>query len=306
MVRSRNILLIFALLIHPQIGTAQDVGAPSVLTPPGVLLAPSEQSSTLPSPIEDSEVDVAVENLTEPEAKFIKVTPEVRSAWYQPSHWFGPAPWDIGFELGLNGSDGINETFSMRTGGHLRRKTDFWKIDTSISYHKNTSNKLETQNDAKFDARFDRALGKSPWSLFLLTNVLYDEFQPFDIRFALNSGVGYQFIDTDQIDLIGRFGGGTSREFGGPDVHWTQEALFGTEYEHKLSKTQRLTAKADYFPVWKDFDEYRIVSDLGWEIDLDRPKNVSLRLSVQDRYDSTSNGTEPNNLDYAVLLIWGL
>ena len=48
------------------------------------------------------------------------------------------------------------------------------------------------------------------------------------------------------------------------------------------------------------------MTDLGWQIDLDRPKNVSVKLSLVDRYDSTPDGVEPNNFDYAVLLIWGL
>jgi hypothetical protein len=33
---------------------------------------------------------------------------------------------------------------------------------------------------------------------------------------------------------------------------------------------------------------------------------MSLKLSVIDRHDSTPDGAEPNNLDYAVLLIWRL
>jgi hypothetical protein len=69
---------------------------------------------------------------------------------------------------------------------------------------------------------------------------------------------------------------------------------------------QKLTAKVDYFPEWEDFAQYRVVGDFGYQIDLDRPKNVSLKLSLIDRYDSTPNGAEPNNLDYSVLMIWKL
>ena len=37
---------------------------------------------------------------------------------------------------------------------------------------------------------------------------------------------------------------------------------FGLEYDHELSKTQRLSAKVDTFPEWEDFDLYRIVNHL--------------------------------------------
>jgi len=226
--------------------------------------------------------------------------------WYEPNYWFGPAPWDIGFELGLNGVEGINQALSTRVGGHLKRETKFWKLDTSLVYNKNSANHVETQNNALLDVRVDRLLGESPWTLFFLNQELYDEFQAFDLRVSVNSGLGYQWIDTKTIDLLTRFGAGASKEFGGPDDRWAQEALFGLDYEHQLTHSQRLTAKVDYYPEWKDFEKYRVVTNLGWEIDLDRPKNVSLKFSIIDRYDSTPNGVDPNELNYAALLIWGL
>ena len=226
--------------------------------------------------------------------------------WYEPRYWFGPAPWAIRYELGINGSKGENGTFSMRTGGDIKRETERWKVDSSISYYQNRANRVETQNNAKFDSRLDRLLGDSPWTLYFLTNLLYDKFQPFDMRLALNTGIGYHFLDLPEWKLLGRLGIGASREFGGPDDHTSQELLFGLDYEHHLSKMQRLTAKVDYFPEWNDFNQYRVVSDLSWEIDLDRPDNVSLKLSLQDRYDSTAGDVAPNLFNYAVLMIWSL
>jgi putative salt-induced outer membrane protein YdiY len=149
-------------------------------------------------------------------------------------------------------------------------------------------------------------LDKSAWTLYVLNQILYDEFQPFDSRVAVNSGVGYKWVDTDDFNLIGRFGAGTSREFGGADDQWKAEALFGLDYEYLISEKQRFTIKVDYFPEWKDFGLYRVVSDAGWEIDLDKPKNMSLRFTVNDRYDSTPNGVSPNLVNYAVLLNWKL
>jgi len=226
--------------------------------------------------------------------------------WYHLAYWFGPTPWDIGFELGINGAEGINETLSFRTGGHLKRETDFWKFDTTLVYNKNSANGLETQNNALLDVRVDRKLGESPWSLYFLNQELYDEFQAYDLRVSANTGLGYQFIDTQHLDLVGRFGAGASREFGGPDDSTAYEALFGFEYDHELTRAQRLSAKVDYFPEWEDFSRYRVVTDVGWEIDLDRPSNMSLKFSIIDRYDSTPNGADPNEINYSVLLIWGI
>ena len=106
--------------------------------------------------------------------------------------------------------------------------------------------------------------------------------------------------------VIGRFGAGTSREFGGPDERWVPEALFGLEYDYKISGCQNIYAKADYFPDWEDFDSYRLVTDVGWELLLDAESNLNLKISVIDQYDSTPNGAEPILLNYAILLLWKL
>jgi hypothetical protein len=103
--------------------------------------------------------------------------------------------------------------------------------------------------------------------------------------------------------LIGRLGGGTSREFGGPDDRWVPESLLGVEYNRQLFQTQKLYAKLDYFPEWDQAGEFRIVADAGWEIELVQPSNLSLKLSANDRYDSTPNGAEPHLVNYSVLLL---
>jgi len=300
------LLAVALLLAESQFACAQEVIAPPVFAPPTALPAVMTDEPSQSTPALHPLADVVVETHSTPQTDLLNLTSTAETMWYQPTYWFGPAPWDIGLELGLNGSEGINQSLSMRAGGHLKRKTDFWKFDTSLAYNKNSANGIETQNNALLDVRVDRLLGESPWTLFFLNQDLYDEFQAFDLRVSLNTGIGYQLLDTENKNLISRFGAGTSREFGGPDDSWAQEALFGLDYEHKLTSTQRLTAKVDYFPEWEDFSRYRVVTDIGWEIDLDQPRNMSLKFSINDRYDSTPNGAEPNELNYAVLLIWGL
>ena len=289
-------------------GVAQEPVLPGVLPPPGSELSGLPSDPVLPKSAVEAPSSSTPELVPGPKVidSAVLVDPilDPLPEWYEPQYWFGPEPWAIRYELGINGSSSENDTFSMRTGGDIKRKTEFWKMDSSISYFKNSSNQVETQNNAKLDSRIDRLLGKSPWTLYFLTNVLYDKFQSFGMQLSLNTGVGFQFVDTPALNLLGRFGAGASREFGGIDDRTPQELLLGLDYEYQLSKMQRLTAKADYYPEWNDFNQYRMVSDFGWEIDLDQPKNVSLKLSIQDRYDSTSGTIAPNQFNYSVLMIW--
>lgn len=287
--------------------TAQEV-APGVLPPPGspVELPPLFGFPEVPA-VETETIEGALNDGTQvlsdsPEL----ITPPEAYEWYEWSYWFGPAPWDIGVNFGLNGSEGENRSQSIASGGYVKRDSDTWTLDSKISYNMTAANSIETQNNALVDARVDRKLDKSPWSLYILNQTLYDEFQPFDLRVSVNSGVGYKWVDLENFNLIGRFGGGTSREFGGPDDEWKAEALLGLDYEYLISEKQRFTMKVDYFPEWEDFGQYRVISDAGWEIDLDKPKNMSLRFTVNDRYDSTPNGVAPNLVNYAILLNWKL
>jgi putative salt-induced outer membrane protein YdiY len=302
--------LALVLLAAGPAAHSQDVEGPGVLPPPSWAEAPLDAppaaadqfEQLLPPPVEQAAGESLAANAVEDLAAAITPTP----FWYEPAYWFGPDPWDAGVELGINGSQGNNDVFSMRAGGHLKRVTPRWKLDSSLLYNKNHTNSIETQNNAKHDLRLDRILDNSPWTLFVLENMIYDEFQAYDLQLSLNTGVGYQWLKTPATDFLTRFGAGATREFGGVDNQWKPQALFGLDLTHQLSKTQRLTAKVDYYPEWEEFRNYRVVTDLGWQVDLDRPKNVSLKASVIDRYDSTPNGREANNLDYAVVLIWKL
>jgi putative salt-induced outer membrane protein YdiY len=231
------------------------------------------------------------------------VVPE-EPGWYQPTYWLGPAPWDTGIELGLNGSSGNNESLSLQTGGYIKRESRFSKLDLDVSYNRTTSGGLETQNNAQFDVRNDWLLDdESPWTLFATANVFYDKFQAFDLQTNANTGIGYRFVHQPELDLIGRFGGGASREFGGPDDRWVPESLFGFEYSQHLSAKQKFCGKLDYYPEWEQFGEYRLVADVGWEVELVHPENLSLKIAATDRYDSTPNGVNPHLVNYSVLLL---
>lgn len=224
--------------------------------------------------------------------------------WYRPTRWFGHSPWDTGIELGLNGSTGNNESFSIRTGGYLKRESRFSKLDYSIYYNRTTTGEITTQNNASSDIRNDWTLDDtSPWTLYAKGNVFYDEFQSFDLQTNANTGLGYRIFKDPMVNLTTRFGGGASREFGGPDNEWTPEALFGFEYDQKVNDTQKFVATFEYYPEFADFGKYRMVADGGWEIELVQPSNVSLKISANDRFDSTPNDANAHLVNYSVLLL---
>ncbi len=226
------------------------------------------------------------------------------SAWYSALNWLPWDGWVNSAELGINGSTGNAESFSFQAGARFKRKTDINLMDLRLTHNRTSAASNETQNNALLYADYERFFGDSPWTGFLKNGLEYDEFKAFDLRYNINAGIGYRLFNTKDLQLKGRFGAGTSREFGGPDNRWVPEALFGADYEHQVNKRNKVIAKLDYFPEWTDFDNFRFISDLAWEILLDESGNMSLKLGAMDRYDSTPNGRKPNDLNYTALLLY--
>ncbi len=212
--------------------------------------------------------------------------------------------WEGSFELGLNGSSGNSEIFNFRFGVDGKRKSDFTELTLDLDYKQDSKDSIQTANRLFFDGRNEWLLGASPWSIFLHGTAEYDEFQSFDTRLASDAGFGYQFFKTDITDMKGRIGAGLSHEIGGPTSDTPIEASFGLDYSRKISAKQKFSASVNYFPEFADFMNCRVISKADWELLIDELSNLSLKIGVVDRYDSTPNGAKHNDLDYAVTILW--
>jgi putative salt-induced outer membrane protein YdiY len=223
--------------------------------------------------------------------------------WYQyPQRWI--KGWDSHAEFGLDGSDGNAKTLAMQAGMELKRTTDRYTLGIDINYRQASSRNKTTEQNGRFNINFDRLLGDTAWSAFAKHGMEWDKFKPFDLRLNLNGGVGYYWLRSDTSTLTTRFGAGASREIGAPIDNWIPEAVFGMEAERQLTSRQKLKGKIDYFPAWENFGNYRLVSDVSWEILLDGSENLSLKLAATDRYDSTPQGAKPNDVYYSLLLLY--
>jgi putative salt-induced outer membrane protein YdiY len=215
-----------------------------------------------------------------------------------------PKIWDGNMELGVNGTDGNTETLNIRIGGKVRRKTEANEFKTDITYLRTSSNSVETANRGLGDFRYEHFFADSPWTVFSHANLEYDEFQAWNARLGLDAGMGYRFIKTDDTTLTGRLGAGTSRKFGGDDLEWKPEAVFGAEFDHKISNRQKISMSTDYRPSFDDWGDSHMVTKASWQAMLDDASRLSLKLSATDRYNSIPQGRKPNDVDYGITLLW--
>lgn len=254
---------------------------------------PAPQPLQEPPPQEDF-VDESVEDVVAP-------------PWYTYDVLFDSETWESSFEIGINGTTGNAETMSFRTGAKTKHKTDGHTMTVNFNYARTQADGVETQHNALLGVRSDWDLFlDSLWSMFLKQQTEYDEFKAWDVRLSGNAGLGYFLVKEDNHEFKLRFGGGFSQEIGGPDDDIVPEAVFGSDIETKLTDRQKVEGTFEYFPEWADWNDFRIESKFSWSIQLSTEKNLSLKLSVIDRYDSTPEGRRPNDLDYALLLLWKL
>ncbi|WP_286177361.1 DUF481 domain-containing protein [Stieleria mannarensis] len=270
-----------------------------LMNPPAVTTLPSPPES-VPAPAPSTPIGQAIAS-----GEAVEPAPlaEETESWYQiPWRWVTRG-WENHAELGLDGSSGNSRTLALQTGLEMKRKTDRYTLGIDFDYRKATNRGITTEDNGRLNLDYDRLFEDSRWSAFGKFGAEWDQFKAFDSRLNLNGGLGYHFVRTDDALLATKFGAGASKEIGAPDDAWKPEAVFGAEAEYQLNRYNKMKAKVDYFPAWEDFSDYRLVSDVAWEILLDDTDNLSLKLALTDRYDSTPQGAKPNDVYYSLLLL---
>lgn len=262
--------------------------------PPISVDEPSVDEASTDDPSTGDDVDEAVAEAIAP-------------PWYAYDVIFDSSTWETSFEFGINGTTGNSESMSFRTGADTKHKTDGHTLAADFSYARTQADGKQTQHNAWTTVRGDwDVFNDSLWSLFIKQRTEYDEFKAFDVRVSCNAGLGYFMVKEDDATFKLRFGGGFSQEIGGPADDAVAEAVFGSDIEAKLTDRQKIVGSLEYLPEWEHWDDFRMESKFSWAIQLDAEKKLSLKLSVTDRYDSTPQGDKPNDLDYALLLLWKL
>ncbi|HOU21608.1 MAG: DUF481 domain-containing protein [Kiritimatiellae bacterium] len=151
-----------------------------------------------------------------------------------------------------------------------------------------------TVNNAKAYANVKKTLSPMTYA-YLAGDALFDDIAEIDYRATLGPGLGFYVLKNDKRML--------SLE-GGPTYVWEQvndkrddylALRFAERYTCEISKTARVFQSLEYMPEASDFDNYLLTGEVGAEADIN--DRLSLRVVLQDRYDSTpAAGKDRNDL----------
>ncbi|MFZ5831899.1 MAG: DUF481 domain-containing protein [Planctomycetota bacterium] len=253
----------------------------------------------LPPGIDDAEIVPAGEETPSDEACTPETGPKPAKEARKPD-----TTWERSLEMGVDGSEGNTQSLTFRCGADVKRTTPLNVLALHLDYRKKSSSGRETANRAYFTWRDDFPVPERPYSWFLRGTVEYDEFQTYHLRITAHAGAGYEWLKNEQTKLTSRLGAGFSREVQDPADIYVPEGIVAWELEHKLSSRQKVSGSMEYMPDLSYFASFRMTARAAWEILLDDKSNLSLKLSLLDRYNAQSHGKKPNDLDYAALLLW--
>lgn len=218
------------------------------------------------------------------------------------SFWQG---WKGTVEAGLNGSDGNSENLSARGGLGLKRVTDEMETVAGLSYIYSTSDGIKSKSRGELFIRNDWLFKDSPWGFFAQGKIEFDEFQDWNWRASAFAGPSYTVIKNETTTFRLRAGAGLTREFGGSRNDIIPEALAGFDFTHKFDERQSIFVNYEYLPSLKQFPDYRMNAKAGYEIVVDPSSNMTLRLGVEDRYNSDpGSDRKKNDFEYFALLAW--
>lgn len=197
-------------------------------------------------------------------------------------------------EAGFNGSDGNSRSLNARIGATANRETDDrrWKFDAS--YNRNSSRGLTTRNEATTGLTHDWLVPDSPWFYYGRGRADWDQFEDWDYRLNAAGGVGYEFINTDTLRLLGRAGLGGYKEFGSQDDELHPEAEVGGELKWKITDAQTFEASHLYFRAL-DEGQFRMRTTMQWVMKLDHADGISLKLGMVNEYDSEPGANKKEN-----------
>lgn len=212
--------------------------------------------------------------------------------------------WKGSLEGGLAGSSGNTEKFGARIALGLKRETSKMVTTFGAGYIYSADDGDKSESRGEIFGRNDWKLGESKWRVYAIGKGEYDEFQDWDWRVSAFVGVGYELIKTDSTLFIPRVGVGISKEIGGSENKIVPEADLGWDFEHKFNENVKFFNIFDFYPALDEFGPYRFETKAGLEVLLSKENNLSLKLGINDRYDSTPNGKKRNDIDYFATIVW--
>lgn len=212
--------------------------------------------------------------------------------------------WERRFDIGITGSAGKSDNNQINVAFTADYESERTRISHKTSYYRSESEGDLSSHTFNSKVNRDWLLPETPWFRFAGAGFDWDEFKDYDYRVNANTGMGYEFFDTDTFLLVGRTGLGFNQTFGDRD-EFTPEGLLGVETKWDVNAFQHIKFTNTLYPNLKTTSEYRNLTTLDWVLDLNTFAGVALKLGLSNEYDAAvEDDTDKNDFKYTFSLSW--
>lgn len=202
--------------------------------------------------------------------------------------------WKSEINAGLSLTEGNSETLQANAGLATKKVAGDVEKSAGIQGNYGETGEETTAENAKAEAKLTKGLSESTFG-YLSGDLLYDDVAQIDYRATVGPGLGKTLMKDDNAKLAAEVGVVYIFEEVAKVEDDKAALRVGETYERKLSETSKVWQKAEFLPAFEDFDDYLINAELGIEAAV--AGDVSLRVLIQDRYDSTpAAGLDENDL----------
>jgi putative salt-induced outer membrane protein YdiY len=203
--------------------------------------------------------------------------------------------WDKEVSIGLTGSEGDTDETDVLVGGDLdyvdAQKRWMLRARYELSYSENEKD----DHNAQVNALRDWLFQDSRWFAFSYTTYDFDDFEAWEHRVTTGFGPGYRIIPEGKLQLDLRTGPFITYEFGDEDDARPEYALgFFGRFDPNQGHSVRLS---NVYYQTLDHVDFRNVSSLEWKIRIAFTSGLSLKIGVNNEYDSASEDSK-NDLKY--------
>jgi putative salt-induced outer membrane protein YdiY len=213
------------------------------------------------------------------------------------------AGWDKEVSVGFSGSEGDTDEADLLVGGDLDYADDRKRWQLRARYELSYTEDEKDDHNAQANALRDWLFEDSRWFAFSYTTYDFDEFEAWEHRLTTGGGPGYRIVPEGDFQLDLRTGPFIAYEFGDEDDARPEYAL-GFFGRWKPNDRHSITARNDYYQTL-DHAEFRNVSGFEWKLGIALTYGVSLKLGINNEYDSESEDSK-NDLKYYSALAFDL
>jgi len=210
--------------------------------------------------------------------------------------------WKRRLSLGVEGEAGndisLDVTLAFETSFHNRAH----RMAISSAYYYESDDYKKNTSKGHVNIVRDWLLPESKWFYYGYFRYEYDAFKSWVHRISLSGGTGYDFYDTDALQLNGRIGLGVSRTFGNDDK-FDPEGQLGLEWkwQPRALKNQTLSTQFIVYPHLSNFGEYRTWIQGSWRIDFEVFHGLGLEFGCEHEFETELDVNDEDERHYDLI-----